>query len=166
MGKNWPNYPSDVNDGDEPSHSPNKSQNSLLGTERGSDFTRRIETDANNNLYVRVAADDTADAISVSPLVVGSATSVPATTLTTIATYSAVAITRLTRISCSGTVYAKFQLFKNTALIDTVRSGPDRSIVFDFKAPLVLAASDVLDVKVTHYNTSLLEDFEATIYGA
>jgi hypothetical protein len=63
-------------------------------------------------------------------------------------------------------VYAKFQLFKNASLIETKRSGPDRSIEFSFNSPLQLVTSDVLDIKVTHYATGDLENFEASVYGA
>lgn len=72
---------------------------------------------------------------------------------------------RVSKISASGTAYAKFQLFLNASLIDTKRSGPERSVDFDFDIPLALAASDILDVKVTHYYAGLTEDFEATVYG-
>lgn len=56
MGLNFPKYPGDVSDGDEHSHSPNKTKDSLLATKRGTDSTRRLETDDNRNLYVNVAA--------------------------------------------------------------------------------------------------------------
>lgn len=168
MGAEWPQYPAEVSDGDEPSHSPNKSQNSLLATERGNDFTRRLETDTASNLFVSIAAIDASLFVpsSVSPLASGSATNVPASTLTTLVTYTAVAPARLTRISVSGTDYGKFQLFKNTVLIETKRSSPERSVDFLFTSPLSLASSDILDVKVTHYATGVLADFESTIYGA
>jgi len=166
VGKHFPEYPGDVQDGDEPSYSPNKTHKSVLGVERGTDSTRRIETDIDGNTYVHVAVDDTADSIIVSPLSVGAVSSVSDTVLTTIVTYTAASAVKITRISISGTVYAKFQLFYNTTLIETIRSGPDRTMFIEFKSPLSLISSDVLDVKVTHYNTGLMENFEATIYGA
>jgi hypothetical protein len=112
-----------------------------------------------------VAASPATAPASVSPIATGSVTSVPATTLTTIVTYAAAADTKVTRIGCSGTVYAKFQLFLNTVLVEVKRSGPERSIDFSFDRPLALATGDVIDVKVTHYVTAALEDFEATVYG-
>jgi hypothetical protein len=103
--------------------------------------------------------------ISVSALAVGSATNVPDSTLTTIVTYTAIAATQITRIGVSGTDYAKFQLFKNTVLIETKRMSPERSLDFIFTNPLDLATSDVLEVKVTQYATGVLADYESTIYG-
>lgn len=97
----------------------------------------------------------------------GTATSVPATTKTTIltATYSAT-FNNIALISVSGQDYAKFFLTLNTVDIDTRRSGPDRNLEFDFKSnPLGLSSGDVVDIKVEHFFTSDLLDFEATIYG-
>jgi hypothetical protein len=168
MGLLYPGYPADVQGGDEPTHSPNKSQNSLLGAERGTQQTRRLETDSSNNLYVRIAAIDPSLFVpsSVSALAGGSVTSVTASTLTTILTYTAVAAKRITRIGVSGTDYAKFQLFLNTVPIETKRTGPDRTLDFVFASPLTLAVSDILDIKVTHYAPGVSADFESTIYGA
>lgn len=162
---NYPNYPGETNGGDDVTHSPQKTTPSLLASERGTQSTRRIETDSSRNLHVSVSAD-TVHIGSVNPLVVGSQTSVPASSLTTLATYTATQDRKITRISCSGTVYAKFQLFKNTVLIETKRSGPERSIDFVFSVPVSILNGDIIDVKVTHYNTSLMEDFETTVYGA
>src|SRR6185295_319025 len=166
MAYTWPKYPDDVQDGDEATHSPTKSQNTLLGSERGTQSSRRLETDASNNLYVNLAAVGTDIFIpsSVSPLAIGSVTNVPANTITTILTYTAAATTKLIRIGVSGTDYAKFQLFLNTILIETKRSGPNRSLDFAFTSPLNLTAGDILDVKVTHYAPGVLADFESTIY--
>jgi hypothetical protein len=165
MAYNWPNYPENVG-GDEPTASPTKNQNSLLGSERGTQFTRRLETDVDNNLFVRVAVNDVAPPAQVSALVYDTESNVADGVLTTVLTYTAPADTRITRISTSGTDYAKFQIFVNTVLIETKRSGPDRSLDFIFTAPLGLASGDVLDVKVTHYATGVLADFESTLYGA
>lgn len=171
MALNWPNYPENVG-GDEPTASPTKNQNSLLGAERGTQFARRLETDAARNLYVHLAAitdgilDDVLVPSSVSALANGSVLLVPANTLTTILTYTAVSATRLTRIGVSGTDYAKFQIFLNTVLIETRRTGPDRTLDFAFTSPLSLAPGQILDVKVTHYAPGVLADFESTIYGA
>ncbi len=160
MGSQRPTNP-DL-DGDEAAVSPRQTTIGLLGHERGTDKTRRIETDTDGNVYTHVAADSSA---SVSPLVVGAVTNVPDNTLTTIVTFTATVVTKITRISCSGTIYGKFQLFKNTTLIETIRSGPDRTVFIEFNSPLSFIATDVLDVKVTHFAPSLLENFEATVYG-
>lgn len=166
MGEKFPQYPAQVADGDEVSFAPTKSDRSLLGVERGTDSTRRIETDVDRNLYVHVAADDAAAPVSVAPLASAGITSVPASTLSTIVTYTAVAATRVTRIGVSGTDYAKFQLFLNTVLIETRRTSPERSIDFLFDVPLGLSTGNILEVKVTHYAPGVLADFESTIYGA
>lgn len=165
MGLHFPDYPGDVTDGDEQSHSPHKTTSSLLGTERGTDYTRRLETDANRNLYVNVAASPATAPQAVSAAANGAVTGIPTTTLTTIVTFSAASDTKITRIGCSGTCYAKYQLFLNTVLVETKRSGPERSIDFLFNRPWAMVTGDVLDVKVTHYVTGGLEDFESTIYG-
>lgn len=165
MGLNFPNYPEHIQ-GDEPTYAPTKSDRTLLGAERGTQLARRLETDSSRNLYVRIAADDVAPPAQVSALASGPVTNVTNGTLTTILTYTAGAATRVTRISVSGTDYAKFQIFLNTVLIETKRSGPDRSLDFTFVAPLGLASGNVLDVKVTHYAPGVLADFESTIYGA
>jgi hypothetical protein len=166
MASNWPVFPTETSGGDDPTHSPQKTQNSLLGAERGAQRTKRLETDSDNNLYVHVAADDIAAGLPVSALANGSITSVSDSTLTTIVTYTTTAPTKVTRISCSGTIYAKFQLFLNTTLIETRRSGPDRTLDFNFEDPWSLATSDIVDVKVTHYQTGVSADFESTLYGA
>lgn len=166
MGEPFPKYPEDVLNGDEPTYAPTKSDHSLLAAERGTQHTKRLETDSDNNLFVNVAADTgSLSSTGVSALAVGGLTAVPASTTTTIVTYAAASTTRLTKISVSGTVYAKFQLFLNTVLIDTKRSGPERSLDFSFDIPLAIGVGDIIDVKVTHYNTALLEDFNSTIYG-
>lgn len=172
MALDFPKYPTDVSDGDEHSHSPHKTHDSLLATERGTDFTRRIETDGSRNVYVHVAADDTVlpggSGIpgSVDTLATGSQTGISANLLTTVVTYTAGATAKITRIGVSGTEYAKYQLFKNTNLIETKRTGPDRSVDFIFNSPLIMSSGDILDVKVTHFYTGNTLDVEASVYGA
>lgn len=165
MALPFPNYPENVG-GDEPTLAPTKNDRAILGAERGTQFARRIETDADRNLYVRVAADDVAPPAKVSPIASNGVVGVTASTLTTILTYTAATATRLTRIAVSGTDYAKFQIFLDTVLVETRRSGPDRSLDFTFTAPLGMDAGQILDVKVTHYAPGVLADFESTIYGA
>ena len=164
MGQLRPNNP-DVN-GDESAVSPRSDQPGLLGHRRGTDQTKRIETDDAGNLHVHVDVDDSSTPSAVAPLASGSITVVPDSTEATICTYTASQSTRVTRISCSGTIYGSYRLYLNTVLIETKRSSPDRSIDFDFSRPLQLNSSDILDVKVTHYYIGHQEDFDATIYGA
>ena len=165
MGLLFPNYPENIQ-GDEPTYAPTKSDRTLLGAERGTQLSRRLETDSDPNLYVRIAADDVAPPAQVSALASDDVTGVSDGVLTTILTFTAAADTRLTRIAISGTDYAKFQIFIDTLLVETKRSGPDRSVELAFVAPLGLAAGQILDVKVTHYATGVLADFESTVYGA
>lgn len=164
MGAQRPINP-DLN-GDESAVSPRFTNEGILGHLRGTDQTKRIETDSSGNLYTHVAADDSSLPSSVSALASGSIVTVPAATITTIVTYTAASAKRITRISCSGTIYGTYQLFLNTSLIETKRSSPLRSIDFKFESPLALATSDILDVKVTHQYTGHTEDFNSTVYGA
>jgi len=97
----------------------------------------------------------------------GTVSNVVANTKTTIvsATYSAT-FNNVALISVSGGNYAKFFLTVNTIDIDIRRTGPALNLEFDFKSnPLGLSTGDVVDVKVEHFNTGSLVDFEAVIYG-
>jgi hypothetical protein len=98
----------------------------------------------------------------------GAVTNLAATTKTTIVTQAFVSGTfqNLVMVSCSGQDYAKFFLTINAVDVDVRRTGPDRNLTFDFTgAPLKLVAGDVVDVKVEHFNSGDLLDFDATIYG-
>lgn len=103
--------------------------------------------------------------VIVNALAVDAETNVPDNSQTTIVTYTVIADTRLSKIVVSGTDYAKFELFKNAVLVETRRTGPERNLDFNFDNPLMLSTGDVLDVKVTHYNTGVLANFESTVYG-
>ena len=97
----------------------------------------------------------------------GTVSNVVDATKTTIvsATYSAT-FNNVALISVSGGNYAKFFLTINTVDIDIRRTGPALNLEFDFKSnPLGLSSGDVVDIKVEHFNTGSLVDFEATIYG-
>lgn len=160
MGKPLVKYPSQ--DGDEFAPSPATLSPALLGTERGTDSTRRVELDDERNVYVHVAKDSSSAGIGSQVLNNGTVANVTATTLTTIVSYTALVDKGVTRISCSGTDYAKFSLVLNTVTIEYQRSGPSRNIEF---GPLKLSATDVLDVKVEHFITGDTANFESTIYG-
>lgn len=112
-----------------------------------------------------VASDESAAGLEVDALAGGALTGILDGVQTTIVTYTAPAKKLVSHVSVSGTVYAKYQLYKNATLIETRRGGPDRTLVFEFLRPLRLNASDILDVKVIHYNTGISADFESTIYG-
>jgi hypothetical protein len=114
-------------------------------------------------------AEVTVEGISLTQFnVTGSATNVVDNTKTTILTQAYVAGTfeNLTQVSVSGEDYAKFFITLNGTDIDIRRSGPDRNVEFNYTgAPYKLAPLDVVDIKVTHFNTGDLVDFDATIYG-
>jgi hypothetical protein len=148
--------------GDDSLQSPNQNTESLLGSRRGTDETKRIETDDDGNTYVHVAKDTSSAGVGAGVLNNGAVANVVATTLTTIVTYTAPAAKGVTRVSCSGTNYAKFSLVLNTTTIEYKRSGPDRNVEF---GAFALSSGDVLDVKVEHYVTGDTADFEATIWG-
>jgi hypothetical protein len=72
----------------------------------------------------------------------------------------------LTLVTASGSTNAVYTLFKNTVKFDTRRSLPGRNVTFDFTgAPLELSVGDVIDVKAEHFNSGVVESFDATIYG-
>jgi len=103
--------------------------------------------------------------IPINSTLTGSIGAVPDNALTTILTLTAGTVHKVTRISCSGSDYAKFQIFINSSLIETRRSSPERTIDFLFLSPLKLEIGQILDVKVTHYYTGDLGQFESTIYS-
>jgi len=86
-------------------------------------------------------------------------------TLTTILTRTAVAEENIGVIVCSGCDYAKFQFFIDTVLKGTQRSGPDSNVIWTFPFPLALNDTQVLDIKVTHFDTLNTHDFEAGLYA-
>jgi hypothetical protein len=102
---------------------------------------------------------------AVTAVAVGEATSVPSETLTTILTLTANGINMITTISFSGEDYAKYGLYINSGLIDTMRTGPQRNGRFYFEHPYTLESGDVVDVKVTHWFSGETLDFESTMYG-
>lgn len=112
-----------------------------------------------NNFPIQVSA------VSALALASDSVLAVPASTPSTIVTYTPVSDKKITRIAVSGTNYAKIELFVNSTLIETKRMGPDRNVDFIFTNPLLLAGSVPLDVKATHYTAGTTIDFESTIYG-
>ena len=98
------------------------------------------------------------------PLYIGSKTAIADNALTTVVTVPSNGIKYITKIHCSGMLNAKWQLFLNSVLMDTLRTD-DRNVSFDWNLPLKILGGEVLDVKVTHFNTVETSDFDATIYG-
>ena len=107
-----------------------------------------------------------ASALEVHAVAGGAITGIADNVLTTITTFTASAPkTLIASVTVSGTIYAKYQLYFNTVLLETRRGGPDRTLVFGFDHPLKMVASDILDVKVEHYNVGVTADFDSTVYG-
>ena len=94
------------------------------------------------------------------------ATSVPANIETTIVSYSTGATaTYITTILCSGQQYGKFRYFENVTPKIVLRGGSDRNVIFTINTPLKVPAGTTISVKVTHFNTGDLPDFECSILG-
>lgn len=107
-----------------------------------------------------------ASALEVHAIAGNAITNIPDNVLSTIVTFTGIAAKILVAsVTVSGTVYAKYQLFFNTVLMETRRGGPDRTLVFIFDHPLKMASGDILDVKVEHYNVGDTADFDSTVYG-
>jgi hypothetical protein len=102
---------------------------------------------------------------AVTAYAVGSATSVPSSTETTVVTLTANGVNMMTCINVSGDDYAKWRLYVNSALKETMRTGPDRNGRFYFVHPYTIQANDVVDVKVEHFWAGDNLNFEATVYG-
>ena len=161
MGALWPKYPTDVGDGDEPSHSPNKSQNSLLGTERGTDYTRRLETDANNNLYTAIASDARQDTLLFS----SSLSSVAANTPTAFTAYIAPSAVKVYKVLVVGSAYTDFTLRHLGSPIAKKLTNLEMQVEFEFKHGFNLASTDTLDCVVEHCVDGKTKDFNIYIYG-
>jgi hypothetical protein len=93
------------------------------------------------------------------------AASVPASTKTTVVTYSAVVDRYVTAIYGSGMENGKWFLVINSADQIVRRAGPERDKIFEFPSPLKITAGSVLDIKVEHFVTGETPDFECTILG-
>lgn len=161
MGALWPKYPTDVKDGDEPSHSPNKSQNSLLGTERGTDYTRRLETDSNNNLYTSIAADSRQDTLLFS----GSLSSIAANTPTAFTAYIAPSAVKVYKVLITGSAYSDFTLRHLSSPIAKKLTNLEMQVEFIFEHGYSLDATDTLDAIVEHYVTGKTKDYNIFVYG-
>lgn len=157
MASQWPNYPNEVQNGDEPTHSPNKSQNSLLAAERGSQSTKRLETDASNNLYVRIAGT-TGGGIPVFTSTVNtySETLVPFATPTTILTYLVPALQTLyvTEAIGWGDTSGEFLIKVNGI---TKGGGRTTAATPNFagdyvSAPIIASSGDTVTIVAEHFN--------------
>jgi len=106
--------------------------------------------------------------VPASILATAVATNVSPSVLTTVLTLPIAGTIHVTEISCTGEDYAKFQVFVDTTLIETKRSGPDRDAIFEYLWPLKLLNGQVLDVKVIHFYSnggSYTSNFNCTVKG-
>lgn len=93
----------------------------------------------------------------------GSATTVPASTKSTVLTLTAVVDTYITKIIGSGHDYAKWYLVLDTVDQNIRRSEYDKS--WNFTNPWKISAGSVVDLKVEHFIAGDTLDFEGTIWG-
>ncbi len=109
-------------------------------------------------------SSDVAHAADV--LAKGTAAAVAATSKTTIVTLVAsLKVQFITKIVLSGHDYAKFFLTVDSVDESIKRSGPDRTLEWDFTNPFSIAIGSVVDIKVEHFATGETPTFEATIWG-
>lgn len=161
MGEKWPKYPTEVADGDEPSYSPTKNDRSLLGTERGTDYTRRLATDANGNLYTRSTEDDRKDTL----LYTASLSSIAASTPTTFTAYTAPSDVKVYKVLIVGSAYTDFDLRHNTSGIGKKLSNHEMQVEFYFDQGYELGTGDTMDAIVEHCVVGKTKNFNIYIYG-
>lgn len=161
MGELWPKYPSEVTDGDEPSHSPTKSQNSVLGTERGTQSTRRLEMDTTGNAYVNVGADSRRSTLLYSAAIGPIAASTP----TAFVAYTAPSAVKVYKVLISGAAYSDFILRHNASSIGIKYTNLEMQIEFQFDQGFELAATDTIDAVVEHCVTGKTKSYNIYIYG-
>lgn len=101
--------------------------------------------------------------VPMSVLKYAEVTGVGDSTLTTVATYTISSEAQVGQVLCSGTTPAKFSIWINAVKIATQRSAADYNA--EFPINLSVTSGDIVDVKVEHYHTGEIEDFEATILG-
>ena len=162
MGEIWPKFPQDVQDGDEVSHAPTKNDRSLLGTERGTQSTRRFEMDAERNLYTNIGADSRTEGLLYST----SLSAVVDSTPTAFVAYTAPSAKKVYKILLSGQGAADYTLRLNAGTIGVRRTNLDLDVEFTFEKGLSLVFGDALDVVVDHCSIGNTKDFDLFVYGA
>jgi hypothetical protein len=98
------------------------------------------------------------------PIAVGSVTDLAQSTQTTVATVPANGVKYITKVICSGNENGLWQIYLDSVLKVTKRT-TDRQVDFDFNLPMKQLATEVLDVKVTHFGPAALSDFQCTVLG-
>ena len=115
---------------------------------------------------VGVTGDVTIDTININnrPIIVGTVSGIGVNTLTTVATLPANGIKFISKIFCSGEENGRWEVYIDSVLKATART-IDRQVNFDFNIPLKILATEVVDVKVTHFGPGTTSDFDSTIFG-
>jgi len=147
--------------GDDSVLSPNQNQPSLLLTERGTNRTVRWEADANGAAYVNVK-DTNNDTLLHS----GSASTVAASTETTISTFIASATVKVYKIIATGSGCTDFTLRHNLTEIGFKQTNIEMGVEFTFDNGYPIDLNDTLDIRVQHYVTGKTKDFKMFVYGA
>jgi len=161
MGEIFPKYPDDVLDGDEPSISPTKNHKSVLGVERGTQSTRRLEMDAAGNAYVNVAADSRTETL----LYTASLATIAASTPTAFAAYIAPSAQTVYRVLINGSAYTDHSLRHNGSDIGSKDTNLEHFTEFVFDQGFPLAFGDTLDILLEHCVTGKTKSYTMYIYG-
>jgi len=149
MGQSWPQFPSDVQGGDEATFSPAKSQSSLLAAQRGTQKTRRIETDADGNVLVNVAMGTVTIAPSGTGVnIFATNSAVPTGVETTVLSYTTVFPFHISRLVGWGNVDAEFLVKVNGVIVGGGMTSPsERTLDMDYDvAPIPTNTGDVVTV--------------------
>lgn len=164
MGQHYPNYPVDTSDGDDPTFSPQKGQNSLLAALKGTQSTRRLLVDPDGGLLVHSTNGETVG----SPVNVFSEVDAMFATETTILTYTVPAgmTLSLTTVIGWGDNVGEFLV-----RVDGVLRGGGRTsaatLTLDLpydSAPIIANAGQVVTVTITHYAPAT-RHFRANMLG-
>lgn len=161
MGEKFPKYPTEVSDGDEPSYSPNKTHKSVLGVERGSHYTRRLEMDADGNAYVNIAADGRKDTLLYSASIGPIAASTP----TAFVAYTAGTAVKVYKVLITGSAYADFTLRHLGSTIGKKLTNLEMQVEFEFPQGYEMAITDTMDAVVEHCITGKTKSYDIYIYG-
>lgn len=161
MGELFPKYPSEVSDGDEPSFSPTKTHKSVLGVERGTQSTRRLEMDASGNAYVNVADNSQKDTLLYSASIGPIAASTP----TAFVAYTAGTAVKVYKVLISGAVASDFNLRHNGSSIGEKFTNIEMQVEFLFPEGYEMAVSDTMDAVVEHCLTGKTKSYKIFIYG-
>ena len=122
-------------------------------------------TEINGNKMILRQLKDEISFRTTDGVLTGSIINLASNTIGTILTLTPIVNQKVVKISCSGGVYAKFQVFIDNNLIETKITGPKRHVVFKYDYPIPLNIGQILDIKVTHFYTGEQVNFDGTIYS-